>query len=192
MSPTRCIWSLAAPCVFRRHGCAATPPWPTPVHRQGSVPVQRGGVDLSALAIGASLRAGDQILTGEQSTLTLRFIDGSRLLVSNRMYRSNKGPSPDTKSRRRLSIRACAVPISRCASTHSTRSRAARCSRAAWRCRAARARCCAYALHAQDNQALLRGVICCAAHQAFAGARITQFLPARLASYMQRSAALSI
>jgi len=52
------------------------------IHMQGSVQVQRGGNLLSGLAVGANLRAGDQIRTGAQSTLTLKFIDGSRLLVS--------------------------------------------------------------------------------------------------------------
>lgn len=52
------------------------------IHMQGSVQVLRSGSVLSGLAAGTSLRAGDQIRTGIQSTLTLKFIDASRLLVS--------------------------------------------------------------------------------------------------------------
>ena len=52
------------------------------VHAQGSVQVHRDGGLLPDQLAGARLRAGDQIQTAAQSTLTLRFIDGSRLLVA--------------------------------------------------------------------------------------------------------------
>ena len=52
------------------------------VHVQGAVHVRREGSEAAAAASGSSLRAGDLITTGPQSTLTLRFIDGSRVLVS--------------------------------------------------------------------------------------------------------------
>lgn len=52
------------------------------VHVHGAVHVRREGSEAAAARSGLSVRAGDLITTGPQSTLTLRFIDGSRLLVS--------------------------------------------------------------------------------------------------------------
>ncbi|MCE4539503.1 FecR domain-containing protein [Pelomonas sp. P7] len=47
---------------------------------KGGVTLQRGG-GREALAAGASLRSGDALRTGAQSSVSLRFADGSRLLV---------------------------------------------------------------------------------------------------------------
>lgn len=50
------------------------------VFARGQVTRQRGGVT-EALAAGATLQSGDRIRTGTQSSASLRFGDGSRLLV---------------------------------------------------------------------------------------------------------------
>ncbi|WP_165917545.1 FecR domain-containing protein [Roseateles saccharophilus] len=47
---------------------------------KGDVKRQRGGTD-EALATGATLQGGDRIRTGAQASASLRFADGSRLLV---------------------------------------------------------------------------------------------------------------
>ena len=54
----------------------------TVVQAQGSVIVQRGTARLGQTVAGAELLPGDRIETGPQSTVAVRFIDGSRILVS--------------------------------------------------------------------------------------------------------------
>ena len=49
---------------------------------QGSVVVRRGMAELPAPAAGAELLPGDRIETGAQSTLALRLVDGSKVVVS--------------------------------------------------------------------------------------------------------------
>lgn len=52
------------------------------VHAQGEVSMQRGAAAPAALTLGSELRAGDRLSTGPKGTLSLRFVDGSRLLIS--------------------------------------------------------------------------------------------------------------
>ncbi len=52
------------------------------IHLQGEVTLQRGSGAPSALALGQELRAGDRLSTGAQGAVSLRFVDGSRLLIS--------------------------------------------------------------------------------------------------------------
>lgn len=52
------------------------------IHLQGQVSLQRGSGPLSPLVLGQELRAGDRLSTGEQGAVSLRFVDGSRLLIS--------------------------------------------------------------------------------------------------------------
>lgn len=52
------------------------------IHLQGEVSLQRGSGAPSALALGQELRAGDRLSTGAQGAVSLRFVDGSRLLIS--------------------------------------------------------------------------------------------------------------
>lgn len=49
---------------------------------QGSILVRRGLTLLGATAAGAELLPGDRIETGPQSTLALRFVDGSRMVIA--------------------------------------------------------------------------------------------------------------
>ncbi|WP_077037996.1 FecR domain-containing protein, partial [Pelomonas sp. KK5] len=51
---------------------------------QGQVELRRAGSPAAALHSGDELHSGDALSTGEQATLTLRFVDGSRLLVAPR------------------------------------------------------------------------------------------------------------
>lgn len=51
------------------------------VHIQGDAQLQRDGSAPQALSKEVELRAGDQLRTGAQSSLSLRFVDGSRLLL---------------------------------------------------------------------------------------------------------------
>ncbi|MDY0744070.1 FecR domain-containing protein [Paucibacter sp. R3-3] len=52
---------------------------------QGEVSLRHaGGSTPAPLRTGDELRSGDALVTGEQATLTLRFVDGSRLLVAPR------------------------------------------------------------------------------------------------------------
>ena len=48
---------------------------------QGQAQLLRDGQPAQALAVGALLRSGDRLRTGTQSSLSLRFVDGSRLLL---------------------------------------------------------------------------------------------------------------
>lgn len=48
---------------------------------QGEVQLTRGGQAAQPLAAGTELRSGDLLHTGKQSALSLRFVDGSRLLL---------------------------------------------------------------------------------------------------------------
>jgi hypothetical protein len=54
------------------------------LHVQGEVRLSRPGVSATAgpLAAGSELRAGDTLETGRQGSISLRFADGSRLLLS--------------------------------------------------------------------------------------------------------------
>lgn len=52
------------------------------IHLQGEVTLQRGSGAPSGLALGQELRAGDRLSTGAQGAVSLRFVDGSRLLIS--------------------------------------------------------------------------------------------------------------
>ena len=54
----------------------------TVVHGQGFVFVRRGTARLSETPAGTELLPGDQIETGPQSTLAVRFIDGSSIVVA--------------------------------------------------------------------------------------------------------------
>ncbi|MBT9493986.1 MAG: FecR domain-containing protein [Paucibacter sp.] len=49
---------------------------------QGEVSLRRTGQAAEPLRAGAELRAGDVVRTGPQSSLTLRFVDGSRMLLA--------------------------------------------------------------------------------------------------------------
>lgn len=51
---------------------------------QGEVQLLRGSAAPTALAAGAELRSGDRLRTLDQSSVTLRFADGSRLLLAPR------------------------------------------------------------------------------------------------------------
>lgn len=72
--------SLRLPLTWLRREAAVA----RVVHLQGEVRLQRPGVaDAQALlASGAELRAGDRLETGRQGSISLRFADGSRLLLS--------------------------------------------------------------------------------------------------------------
>ncbi len=52
------------------------------VGAQGTVSVRRGTARLASTAAGVELLTGDQIETGAQSTLTVRFIDDSRVVIA--------------------------------------------------------------------------------------------------------------
>jgi len=54
------------------------------VFAQGEVSLQRPPAPPAALKAGTELRSGDVLRTGEQASLTLRFVDGSRLLLAPR------------------------------------------------------------------------------------------------------------
>jgi hypothetical protein len=51
------------------------------LHAHGSVTLARPGATAAPLAGGERLRRGDQVRTGEQSSATLRFADGARVLL---------------------------------------------------------------------------------------------------------------
>jgi hypothetical protein len=51
------------------------------MHAHGSVTLERSGAEPAPLAGGERLRRGDRVRTGAQSSTTLRFADGARVLV---------------------------------------------------------------------------------------------------------------
>jgi hypothetical protein len=90
------------------------PPPPAPeepftvdlVHAHGQVTVDRQGSAASAVVGGAQLRTGDTVRTGSHSSASMRFPDGSRLVLHSRsavvLERLNKRPAnagPDTQLR---------------------------------------------------------------------------------------------
>ncbi len=77
------------------------------LHAHGEVRVERAGRDAAPLAGGDDLAAGDTVITGTQSSATLRFADGSRVLVRPasrlRIERTTRrGASADFETRVRL------------------------------------------------------------------------------------------
>lgn len=74
------------------------------LHVQGDVRVQRGAGPAEAVAAGASLGSGDLLLAGPEAALTLKFADGSRLLVR---------PETQVRFERLVNIGAAGVPDTR-------------------------------------------------------------------------------
>ena len=77
------------------------------LHAHGEVSVERAGRPVAPLAGGDDLAAGDTVITGTQSSATLRFADGSRVLVRPasrlRIVRtSRRGESANFENRVRL------------------------------------------------------------------------------------------
>jgi hypothetical protein len=52
------------------------------LHTQGEASLLRAAEPARPLTVGAELRAGDRLRTGDQSSISLRFVDGSRLLIA--------------------------------------------------------------------------------------------------------------